>query len=124
MNTLYWITRLDGINTLLGGSIFLMTATVISAIIMLSWDNYDDDEEEVYFTKIGKTLLKWLIPSLFIVVLSFIFTPTTKEAYIIWGVGGTIDYLKTNKDAKDIPDKTIKALNVFLDKECKTDSIK
>ena len=44
-----------------------------------------------------------------------IFIPSTKNLLIIYGVGGTIDYHKENKDANKIPDKCIKALDKYLD---------
>lgn len=37
------------------------------------------------------------------------------DLLIIYGVGGTIDYLKDNKDANKIPDKCVKALDKYLD---------
>ena len=33
------------------------------------------------------------------------------DALLIYGVGGTIDYVKSNKTAKQLPDKCIKALD-------------
>lgn len=36
--------------------------------------------------------------------------------YIIYGVGSVVDYLQENEEAKQLPDKTIKALNTFADK--------
>ena len=39
------------------------------------------------------------------------FIPTTNEALMIYGVGGTIDYVKSNETAKQLPDKYIKALD-------------
>lgn len=36
-------------------------------------------------------------------------------AFLFLGVGGTIDYLKENKDANKIPDKCVKALDKYLD---------
>lgn len=44
-----------------------------------------------------------------------IFIPTTNEALLIYGVGGTIDYVKSNKTAKQLPDKCIKALDKWAD---------
>lgn len=37
-------------------------------------------------------------------VVMAIFIPSQKNLLIIYGVGGTIDYLKENKDANKIPD--------------------
>ena len=44
-----------------------------------------------------------------------VFIPTTKEALLIYGVGGTIDYVKSNPVAKKIPDKCIIALDKWVD---------
>ncbi|EXZ39654.1 putative membrane protein [Bacteroides fragilis str. 1007-1-F  len=32
------------------------------------------------------------------------------------GIGGTIDYIRQNETAKQLPDKCIKALDLFMDK--------
>ena len=120
MNTLYWITRLDSIVGI------LMLFAVISGIttfvlhLFLVTDFYDYDEEKEKEKKARKiSIIVFSISSL---MLAFI--PSTKDAYIIYGIGGTIDYLEQNKDAKQLPDKTIKAINAFLDNQIKTDSIK
>ena len=42
-------------------------------------------------------------------------TPTKEEAYFIYGVGSTIDYIQSNPKAKQIPDKCIDALNQWVD---------
>lgn len=50
--------------------------------------------------------------------------PSQKNLLIIYGVGGTIDYVKENKDANKIPDKCIKALDKYLDDVLKEDKDK
>lgn len=35
------------------------------------------------------------------------FVPTTKEAYIIYGVGGTIDFIRSDQTAKQLPHKVV-----------------
>ena len=47
----------------------------------------------------------------FVSVLINLFIPTTNQALLIYGVGGTIDYIKSNDTAKQLPDKCIKALD-------------
>ncbi|EXY18224.1 putative membrane protein [Bacteroides fragilis str. 2-F-2  len=49
-------------------------------------------------------------------VLILTFLPSTKEMYRIMGIGGTIDYIRQNETAKQLPDKCIKALDLFMDK--------
>ena len=34
---------------------------------------------------------------------------------VIYGIGGTIDYIKGNDTAKQLPDKCIEAIDKFLD---------
>ena len=43
------------------------------------------------------------------------FIPTTNETLIIYGIGGTLDYIKSNETAKQLPDKYIKTLNKWVD---------
>lgn len=38
-----------------------------------------------------------------------------KEAFMIWGLGGTIDYIKSNDTAKQLPDKCIEALDKWVE---------
>lgn len=50
-----------------------------------------------------------------IFLIGTILTPTKEQAYLIYGVGGTVDYIKSNDKAKQIPDKAVDALNRYLD---------
>jgi hypothetical protein len=59
--------------------------------------------------------LRWSVPITIIAALMFLFVPTTKEALVIYGVGGTVDYLKENPTAKQLPDKCVKALDKWVD---------
>lgn len=59
---------------------------------------------------------KSFIASLFLFI-AFAFMPTTSSGYKILGVGGTLDYLKDNDTAKQLPDKCIKALDMLLEKQ-------
>jgi len=53
----------------------------------------------------------------------WVFIPTKKDALLIYGVGGTIDYIKQNPTAKQLPDKCVKVLDKWVD-NWSTDSIK
>lgn len=46
-----------------------------------------------------------------------VFTLSTKSMYMIYGVGGTIDYLKENETAKQLPDKVVMALDKWVDSQ-------
>ena len=44
-----------------------------------------------------------------------VFVPTTKDAMLIFGVGGTIDYIKSNETINQLPDKCVNALEAWVD---------
>lgn len=123
MSEIYWITRCDAIcNTSL---VFFIISSIISTVAFIIYlcataEKYDKD------IAITKKIMRMFIPTFLINLLVFIFTPTTKEAMAIYGVGGTIDYIKQNPIAKQIPDKCINALDKWVDSWTveKRDSIK
>lgn len=110
MEEIYWITRLDSIRC------FFITLTVLCSVIgtvlFLSFIITSD------FEPVSKVVKKWVI-ILMIAAIPFImgaiFIPTTKDMLMIYGVGGTIEYLKDNETAKQLPDKSIEALDKLLD---------
>ena len=42
--------------------------------------------------------------------------PSQKELYVIYGIGGTIDYIRNDSIGSQLPDKCIRAIDVYLDK--------
>jgi len=135
MNEIYWITRLSSINTT--ALIFMVIgiiATVIAIIVVLvntacvkGYEANGDAsgvKEYTGYVNIGKHILKWSIPIASIALAVKIFVPTTKDALLIYGVGGTIDYIKANPTAKKLPDKCINALDKWVDSWNFNDSTK
>lgn len=130
MNEFYWITRLDSIDNLLLASAII--AFIVFAIGLVGFGvTFDDDEfdtDREYVKKMRNYFKKMTIISCIVLIsVSTIntFLPSTKDAYIIYGVGGTFDYLKTNETAKQLPDKVILAIDSYLDSKIQeqTDSI-
>lgn len=114
MENLYWITRLDSIRTVI--IVIFCCAIVLfifGTIFHLAFnDSSEDDKNGIKMMKIA--ILCGILP-----LFGIIFIPSTKDAYIIYGVGGTIDYLKNDSTARQLPDKAVKALNAFMDNEIK-----
>ena len=52
------------------------------------------------------------------------FIQTTNEALMVYGIGGTIDYIKSNETAKQLPDKYIKALDKWAENLTKEENRK
>ena len=82
---------------------------IVIATVTLCDDFFDDDATR------AKRVLKWTVPSFAIALSVFCFIPSTKEAMLIYGIGGTLDYIKSNDKAKQLPDKCIDALTRYLD---------
>lgn len=111
MSEIYWISRLDYIcNLFIALSIIFGTIVAVGGFTLIISDRSDNDYP---------TILKIVKRSTLILgfsLLGVIFLPNTKQAYMIWGLGGTIDYIKSNETVQKLPDKTIQCLDKFLDK--------
>lgn len=115
MTEIYWITRFGTISHIseIVLVISLILLIVASFIYLINVDDNFDYEKKV--REICKKILKCDLACLIISGILFIFVPTTKEALLIWGVGGTVDYIKNNPTAKQLPDKCINALDKWVD---------
>lgn len=115
MNEFYWMTVIGNLSTVLTTIwiIALIAIVIMLLVLLVSEGDVIEDEDDKH------TFLKWL-KRLFvcsvIALMASVFIPSTKEMILIYGVGGTIDYIKTNDTAKQLPDKCIKALDCFVDK--------
>ena len=58
---------------------------------------------------------RWFITILIIGVLGCTFIPTRNDLLMIYGLGGTIDYVKSNDAAKQLPDKCVEALDAWVE---------
>lgn len=131
MNEVYWITRLGALNFLFNAIIFIsLVAIIILAMelfaIKKTPDNEDDKNlelqvvtgkvhnENLYYNFVKKQFIRAFIVFVVSIVCN-VFIPTKNEALMIYGVGGTIDYIKSNETAKQLPDKCIKALDKWAD---------
>ena len=108
---MYWITRLDG---LLVAIVVVMSILLFVAVLskFFSWDaDFATETERKTYRK--RAAICGSIG--FILLIATIFIPTTNQALIIYGVGGTIDYVKSSDKAKQLPEKAIMALDKYLE---------
>lgn len=117
MNELYWLTRAGNINTFF--VIMCITSLVLFGVFAMfqffSWLECEASD------KVTKWMKRFAICA-FVSGLIATFIPTTKEMIMIYGIGGTIDYIKSNDTAKQIPDKCINALDKFIDEYVNDDN--
>ena len=109
MSELYWLTRLDSIEVLLILGIIFGTILLVSGGLgSLMWS--DDEDMTGKFIKISKAGLITLVVS----VILKVFVPSEKDAFLILGIGGTVDYLQNSEVAKELPDKCIRCLGRII----------
>ena len=110
MADIYWITRLDYAQSFFIAFLILTGFVIVCATISFCCD-------VAYFEEASKAkrVLKYAVPSFAIALLALCFIPSTKEAMLMYGLGGTIDYIKSNDKAKQLPDKCIDALTRYVD---------
>lgn len=122
MIEIYLIEMLDGINFLLvlTGLIILIVAAIM---IATSFGGEDYDKKYEDDLTLRKNGIKLLFLSLILFIICALI-PNTKQAYRIYGISATINYLKDNGEAKQLPDKGIKVLNKWADDYLEEDSIK
>lgn len=117
MSELYWLGVLGNLHNF-GEVVFILSIIVLFGLglwTLMFGSDYDEPFEKI------KRNIKYFIYALVFGITICVFIPSTKSLFIIYGVGGTIDYLKENKDANKIPDKCIKALDKYLDDALKED---
>ena len=120
MTEIYWITRLDRISTITGWTLAfaLIVAAVAVFALFVYYDSYEYKDADSSYQRIKGLIReykrKWICIVLFcIAILTFV--PTRKEALMVYGIGGTIDYIKSNDKAKQLPDKCVDALTRYID---------
>ena len=124
MNEIYWITRLTCICDFLTAVAvvsFLISALMAIFAMCNRFEANDYEEGGKYYNcymQKFKMFLSYFKRSIFVAIIACLinfFIPTTNEALMIYGVGGTIDYVKSNETAKQLPDKYIKALDKWAE---------
>ena len=122
MNEIYWITRLDAICK------FLTATAIVSFLIAMALIVFVCNRDEMYDESWDyKRYLKYSKVCILVTIVSCvinIFIPTTNQALFIYGVGGTIDYIKSDETAKQLPDKCIKALDKWVENLTKEENQK
>lgn len=120
MSELYWLNVFGNLHAC--GEVVVFLSILVLLCFGIWTITSGSDYEEPF--KMIKRKVKCSIYALVFGATICVFIPSTKSLLIIYGVGGTIDYLKENKDANKIPDKCIKALDKYLDDALKEDKDK
>lgn len=110
MVEIYWLQRLGNIGFCFNIGFWLC---IVIAIVIAVWhfmDNFEtfrDKRFTYWFKKFAMVFAFFTIGSIII--------PTQHDLMVIYGLGGTIDYIKSNDKAKELPDKVVNALTRYID---------
>ena len=105
MTEIYWLTRLDGVHTLLA---FVLLISTLGAFVTLVYYSIDDGIYKAL------TKIKGYIIAAAISTLGIVFIPTSEELLLIYGLGSVKEYVESNDKVKELPDKAIDALDKYL----------
>ena len=105
--------------TIIGNIEFIAVRIAVASLLvwistLLWWIIIEEAQEQ---TVQLKRLLKKVAIIFFVSATIATFTPDRKELLMIYGLGGTIDYLKKNKEAAKLPDAVVHKLVEWLDAE-------
>lgn len=116
MNYLYIITILSKLGTFIAilGLICILIGVIMYGITIHEAYEYNTEEEKEEQKRYKIKANKLFIVG-FISLLLYCFIPSTKEMYIIYDAGGTIDYINGNEKVKESPDKVVGALDKYLE---------
>ena len=113
MAEIYWLQRIGALSDLF--NVMWIFVTVIVGFFLIIAPMAIDIIKENNVTDQAKKVAKMLAVMFIVGVIGSIITPSTKEMYAIYGLGGTIDYIKSNDKAKQLPDKCVDALTRYVD---------
>lgn len=113
MAEIYWITRLDALINMFITLLVIGICWIIVSIICKAAD--EDYSDGCNFRKmVWKYTPTWIVV-IIISLAGVTLIPNKNDALLIYGVGGTIEYIQNNKTAIGIPDKMIKCIDRWFD---------
>lgn len=113
MTDIYWLQRIGYIHTLFE-VMWIVVVCLLGFCILFAPIIYEMCKENEILPQ-AKKAVKLMLIMLCVGVFGSVSVPSKKELYAIYGLGGTIDYIKSNDKAKQLPDKCIDALTRYVD---------
>lgn len=126
MSEIYWITVLGNITNVVSALLIVsILILVICIAIQFTASDYvdttDEDqmrnlkEDQMWNLKAVKRVMTSSLVIGLISLITFVFVPSKKDLYLIYGAGNVIDYCQGSPKVKELPDKAVETLNTWLD---------
>ncbi len=112
-STVYWITRLDGINVVL--KLFAASTGIASLVLIAVGFCFqyasDSTKEDKLLGKALHKLASIVVPLFFLFILLLVATPTTKEMCVIKGVPVIVN----NESVQELPSDVVDLAHEWLE---------
>lgn len=110
MVEIYWLQRLGNIGFCFNVGFWVCIAIAYAILLWCLFEDFNSFRDKRFIHRLKK----------FAMVFAFftagaIIVPTQHDLMAIYGLGGTIDYIKSNDKAKELPDKVVDALTRYVD---------
>lgn len=110
MVEIYWLQRLGNIGFCFNVGFWVCIAIAYAILLWCLFEDFNPFRDKRFIHRLKK----------FAMVFAFftagaIIVPTQHDLMAIYGLGGTIDYIKSNDKAKELPDKVVDALTRYVD---------
>lgn len=96
----YWLTVADNARFMFKTGMVIFTAIAVIATIVNIFARGEGDDKPA---DVARKWMWWSYPFMFLFWSMFIFTPSKKDALLIVAGGQTMNFLTTDKSAKQIP---------------------
>ena len=117
MVEIYWLQRLGNIGFCFNVG-FWMCAIIAAVVAIVSFCLFcggEFDADGDFDLKKAKRYLKKFAMVFAFFSMGAISVPTQRDIMAIYGLGGVIDYIKSNDKAKQLPNKCVDALTRYVD---------
>lgn len=118
MLEIYWLQRLGNIGFCFNVGFWFCIAFAFAIVVWCTLEFLFEDESAVSKVFGDNRFTRWLKRFAMVFVfftIGAIIIPTQHDIMAIYGLGGTIDYIKSNDKAKELPDKVVNALTKYID---------
>ena len=114
MIEIYWLQRLGNIGFCFNVGFWVCVVIALVIVVLCTMEGFTEGFEVFRDKRLIKLFKKFAIVFAFFTV-GAIIIPTQHDLMAIYGLGGTIDYIKSNDKAKELPDKVVDALTRYVD---------
>lgn len=116
---LYWLTRLDGIQTLSGVIVVLGIIAIFDiwlSFVMDMW-SYEDEDDRVKQKKLWNKRMKIIACIVTFFALVGVFMPSKNDVIFIIAGGKTIEFIQSDTSINKIPEQTTRYISEFLEQQ-------